>query len=76
MPVYSGAKSNVTALLFCKDLLGIGFERKSPLRDVLASFEASRRVVRIPRSTALNVAMDHCKRTRSHLMCIVDDVRS
>ena len=73
VPVYSGETTNITAILFCKDLLGIGFERQAPLKEVLSSFRASQRVVRVGRSTRLNVAMDHCKRTRQHLLCIVED---
>ena len=63
----------VVAVLFIKDLVGIGFERSQPLKEVLESFDAIRRVVRVPRSTKLNVAMDHCKRTRQHLLLVCDD---
>ena len=74
VPVYSGWDSkNVTAILFCKDLLGIGFERKQPLKEVLDSFGAERRVVRVPKSTTLNVAMEHCKRRRTHLLLVCED---
>ena len=74
VPVYSGsASSHVTAMMFCKDLLGIGFERKQVLRDVLKSFNAHMRVVRVPKSTKLNEAMDHCKRTRSHLLLVCEE---
>lgn len=73
IPVYSGEKSNVIALLFCKDLLGIGFERKASLSELLEAVGASQRVERIARSTTLNVAMEHCKRARKHMLCIVDD---
>ena len=74
VPIYTGDDpANVTAILFAKDLLGIGYERGSPLKGVLDSFEASKRVVRVARSTKLNVAMDHCKRMRTHLLCVVED---
>ena len=56
--------------------MGIGFERSQPLKEVLESFDAIRRVVRVPRSTKLNVAMDHCKRTRQHLLLVCDDDES
>lgn len=74
IPVYTGGdKANIVAVLFIKDLVGIGFERSQPLKEVLESFDAIRRVVRVPRSTKLNVAMDHCKRTRQHLLLVCDD---
>jgi len=76
VPVYSGTQSNVVAILFCKDLLGIGFERAQPLREVLASFGAERRVVRVPRAMTLNLAMDYCKRKRTHLLLICDDAHT
>lgn len=74
IPVYSGDKpSNITAILFIKDLIGVGFERKAKLSDVLASFNASKRIVRVPKATKLNIAMDHCKRTHTHLLLICED---
>ena len=73
VPVYSGTRENVTAILFCKDLLGIGFERKQPLKEVLASFNGDVRDVRVPRAMTLNVAMEHCKRKRTHLLLVCDE---
>ena len=73
VPVYQdGDKAKVTAVLFCKDLLGIGFERQTPLKEVLASFNGDDRDVRVPRSMTLNVAMEHCKRKRTHLLLVCD----
>ena len=66
------SKSEVTALLFAKDLLGIGFERKIPLRDVLASFDAERRVQAVPSSMALNEALELVKRSRVHMVLVHD----
>ena len=76
VPVYRGKKQNVVAILFCKDLLGIGFERRQPLKDVLASFGAHVRDVRVARSTTLNICMDYCKRKRTHLLLVCDDKES
>jgi len=73
VPVYRGEKQNVIAILFCKDLLGIGFERAQPLRDVLSSFGADVRDVRVAKSTTLNICMDYCKRKRTHLLLVCDD---
>ena len=36
IPVYDGERHNVVALLLAKNLLGIGYERELPLREVLA----------------------------------------
>ena len=73
IPVHRvGAKSEITALLFAKDLLGIGFERKIPLRDVLASFDAERRVQAVPSSMALNEALELVKRSRVHMVLVHD----
>jgi len=64
---------DVVAVMFCKDLLGIGFERKTKLSDVLESFDAYKRVARVPRSMKLNQAMEFCKQCRQHLLVVVDD---
>jgi metal transporter CNNM len=74
IPVYEGAASNITGLLFAKDLVGIGFERELALQNVLDSFpSAANRVHRVPRSMTLNHALDKCKRDRVHLLVVVDD---
>jgi hypothetical protein len=31
-------------VLFLKDLVGVGFERKTPIRDVLSAFDGHKRV--------------------------------
>merc|ERR1719329_657552 len=51
VPVYEGWQGNFTSVLYLKDILGLGFERETPLREVVASFAAQSRVLRIPRST-------------------------
>merc|ERR1719329_1996800 len=51
VPVYEGQKGNFTSVLYLKDILGLGFERAVPLREVVTSFAAESRVIRIPRST-------------------------
>ena len=65
-----GSDADVYAVLFCKDLLGIGFERNAKLRDVLDSFGATQRVVRVSRATKLNEAMEICKQSRQHLLLV------
>ena len=44
-----------------------------PLRDVLSSFGADVRDVRVAKSTTLNICMDYCKRKRTHLLLVCDD---
>ena len=39
IPIYEGERSNIVALLLAKNLLGIGYERKLSLREVLSLFE-------------------------------------
>jgi metal transporter CNNM len=73
IPVYKDTRENVIAVLFCKDLLGIGFERETPLGEVLASFKGDARDVRVPRSMKLNVAMDTCKQRRTHLLLVCEE---
>lgn len=72
--MYEGAPSNITGLLFAKDLVGIGFERELPLQSVLSSFpSAAKRVHRVLRSATLNTALDKCKKERVHLLVVLDD---
>lgn len=73
IPVYDGAKDHITALLFCKDLLGLGFERAIPLQKVLASFKASDRVKHVTAGTKLHDAFELCKAERRHMLVVVAD---
>ena len=71
VPVYrNGNKADIIALLFIKDIAGIGFERCLPLRDVLRSFDAHRRVKTIDRKVKLNRALDKFERARTHLFVV------
>lgn len=71
IPVYDGAKSHIVALLFSKDLLGIGFERALPLRVVLDSFQARKRVHYASKHMKLNDALAQCQRDRVHMLLVV-----
>lgn len=79
VPVYEGRKDNIVEMLLVKNLLGIGFERKLPLRYVLESFQKSKekgggyRVLRVSRTTKLNVALDLCKRNHVHMLVVTED---
>ena len=69
----TGSADDVYAVLFCKDLLGIGFERNARLKDVLDTFGATQRVVRVSRAMKLNETMDICKQTRQHLVLVCSE---
>lgn len=73
IPIHSDKPENIVAVLFCKDLLGIGFERQLSIQNVMDAFDASNRVRRVPRGTKLNVALDICKKERRHMLVVVDN---
>ena len=71
IPVYDGDDpTNVVALLFSKDLLGIGFERNMELATVVKSFDARSRVHRVGSKTTLDYALAKCQRDRVHLLVV------
>lgn len=77
IPVYDGDPSNIVALLLAKNLLGIGFERELTLKEVLEIFEQrggpiANKVVRVPRTMKLNVALEVCKRRHVHLLVVTE----
>ena len=69
-PKGAGPKANVCALLYLKDLVGIGYEKGVALAEVLACFDSSGRVHRIKSTALVGEAYDLCKATRVK-MCIV-----
>ena len=78
IPVYEGEPTNVVAMLLAKNLLGIGFERKMVLREVLDLFELrggqkANKVVRVHKDMKLNVALDVCKKKHVHLLVVTED---
>ena len=72
MPVYDRKPSEIVAVLYAKDLIGIGYERACPLPDVLASFEAERRVHRITKGATLGDAFEQFRRLRTHMLVVTD----
>jgi len=76
IPIHSGTPENIIAVLFCKDLLGIGFERELSVKAVIDAFDASNRVRRVPKGTKLNIALDICKRERRHMLVVVENPSS
>lgn len=78
IPVYDGPRSNVVALLLAKNLLGIGYERALPLKQVLELFQQqgalfANRIVRVHQHTKLNVALDLCKSKRVHMLVVTSE---
>ena len=59
--------AEVVALLYAKDLVGIGYERKIPLQQVLDRFRATERVHSVAATTTLGAAFDLCKSKRCHM---------
>ena len=74
VPVYRGDKGreHIVALLYSKDLVGVGFERKLPLKQVLDTFNAYKRVHYFSKDTPCGAAFARCKRDRLHLMVVVE----
>ena len=64
--------AEVVALLYAKDLVGIGYERKIPLQQVLDSFRATERVHSVAATMTLGAAFDLCKSKRCHMLVVVD----
>jgi CBS domain containing-hemolysin-like protein len=73
IPVYDGRPDRIIGLLFCKDLLGVGFERAMPLETVLESFGARERVRFVGRSTKLDDALATCQRERVHMLIVAGE---
>ena len=80
VPVYEDEPSNIVAVLLSKNLLGIGYERELPLREVLASFQVDAdgtqrgfTVHRVPKAMKLNVALEICKRNRVHMLVVTEE---
>ena len=77
VPIYRGDDpSDIVALLYVKDICGIGFERQMLVKTVCESFHAARRVHRISSNAKLNVALDRCKKLSCHLLIVCDEVES
>jgi len=79
IPVYTGQPSDIVGLLFVKNLLGIGFERKLSLRQLLDTWRRERpsncEAIRVPANTRLNVALDRCKQARVHMLVVTEATR-
>jgi len=74
IPIYeTGHPTQVSALLFCKDLIGIGFERSLPLSQVLNAFHGEQRVHRVSRTMKLNEALEICQSQHVHMLIVTEE---
>ena len=53
------APDQVVGILYAKDLVGIGFERRMPIQRVIASFEAKKRVQEVGNQMKLGEAFEY-----------------
>jgi len=76
IPIYeAGNPSKIVSLLFCKDLIGIGFERALTLEAVLEAFHGKQRVHCVGRSTKLNEALEVCQEHHVHMLIVTEDAK-
>jgi metal transporter CNNM len=77
VPIHrDGRRNDIVALLFVKDIAGIGFERALPVKEVLEAFDGAQRVHRVGRHTKLNLAVALCQRARAHMLVVTDEQTS
>lgn len=75
IPVHrKGENKEIFAILYAKDLIGIGFERNEPLTEVLKAFGAKHRVHKWNKSKPLKTAFQYCQTNRVHLLVVTDEV--
>mmetsp|Transcript_118176 Transcript_118176/g.227965 ORF Transcript_118176/g.227965 Transcript_118176/m.227965 type:complete len:401 (-) Transcript_118176:42-1244(-) len=73
IPVYDSHRENIVAILLTKDLLGVGYERKVPVREVIHAFNADERVIKVPGEMNLKEAKHQCSEQRKHLLVVTDN---
>jgi len=76
IPVYDGEPGNIVNILLAKSLLGIGYERKMPLKTALQDFHAGGSDIhlrRIHKATKCDVALKVCKRERLHMFIVTEE---
>lgn len=75
IPIHrSGEETEICAVLYAKDLIGVGFDKNMPLRDVLNVFKAKSRVHKFNKNKPLKSAFKYCKEKRVHLLVVTDEV--
>lgn len=67
------ANGKIGAILYCKDLLGVGYEKEMLVRDVVSAFHAERRLTRVPASMKAGDVFELCKKQHTHLCLVTDD---
>ena len=70
MPVYKKSKENVVAILYAKDLVGIGFERKTPVSEVIKAMKGEARVHFVDVGDTLGKANDMCREHCCHILIV------
>lgn len=73
IPIYHESRENIVGIFFCKDILGIDFNHTMPIQEVIATFQADKRIRRVSKDMMLNDAFTVCKRERVHLLIVTDD---
>ena len=64
--------NNIVAVLYAKDLVGIGFEREMQVEEVLNCFKAHKRVHYIAKSSTLKDAFHIMKTKAIHMLVVTD----
>jgi len=72
IPVHENTKANIVAILFAKDLIGIGVGDGLPLADVLEAFHARDRVSKVHMDEKLNVALERCQKEHMHMLIVTE----
>ena len=70
MPVYKSSKENVVGILYAKDLVGLGFERKTPVSQVIKTMKGEARVHFVEVTETLGTANDMCREKRCHMLIV------
>lgn len=73
IPVHKGEPDNIVAILYCRDLVGVGCDRKVPVSAVLETVDAASRLLRIPGSSTARDAFELTQKERRHMLVVTDD---
>jgi metal transporter CNNM len=70
IPVFKGTKETVVGILYAKDLVGLGFERKTPVSNVINTMKGAARVHFIDVNETLGTANDMCRDKCVHMLVV------
>mmetsp|Transcript_101399 Transcript_101399/g.194486 ORF Transcript_101399/g.194486 Transcript_101399/m.194486 type:complete len:427 (+) Transcript_101399:2-1282(+) len=73
IPVYDGPKDNIVALMYCRDLTGVGWERKMSVKTVIETVQGESRLYQVSKSMEAKDAFSICKKERRHLLVVTDE---